>query len=192
MKVEKTMKRYISQGWKIGRWLLLTIAVSLLLLNVAGVDVQAAIGVGAPRSVTRYGTATSPILSAVAVPENQAYFWTSGTVPPVIDPAAAVGTRDRYGDTKTQATGILTRFQTLLADGGLSLEDVVYLRVYLVADPVLGSVDYQGWFDAYAEFFNKDNVPKVARSTLAVAGLVDPGWLVEIEAVAVYPKKGRR
>ena len=85
----------------------------------------------------------------------------------------------------------MTRFQTLLADGGLSLEDVVYLRVYLVSDPVLGKVDYQGWFDAYAEFFNKDNVPKVARSTLAVAGLVDSGWLVEIEAVAVYPKKGR-
>ena len=185
------MKKYINQGWKIGRWLLLTVGVSLLLLNVTGVDVQAAIGVGAPRSVTRYGTATSPILSAVAVPENQAYFWTSGTVPPVIDATAATGTRDRYGDTKTQATGILTRFQTLLADGGLSLEDVVYLRVYLVSDPVLGKVDYQGWFDAYAEFFNKDNVPKVARSTLAVAGLVDSGWLVEIEAVAVYPKKGR-
>ncbi len=192
MNVEKTMKRYLSQGWKIGRWLLLAIGVSFLLLNVAGVDVQAAIGVGAPRSVTRYGTATSPILSAVAVPENQAYFWTSGTVPPVIDPSVPTGSRDRYGDTKTQATGILTRFQTLLADGGLSLEDVVYLRVYLVSDPVLGSVDYQGWFDAYAEFFNKDNVPKVARSTLAVAGLVDSGWLVEIEAVAVYPKSGRR
>ncbi len=185
------MKRYISQGFKLGRWLLLTIGVSLLLLNVAGVDVQAAIGVGAPRSVTRYGTSTSPILSAVAVPENQAYFWTSGTVPPVIDPGAPTGSPARYGDTKTQATGILTRFQTLLAEGGLSLEDVVYLRVYLVADPALGSVDYQGWFDAYAQFFNIDNVPKVARSTLAVAGLVDPGWLIEIEAVAVYPKKGR-
>lgn len=186
------MKSYISRGFKVGRWLLLTLGVSLLLLNVAGVDVQAAIGVGAPRSVTRYGTSTSPILSAVAVPENQAYFWTSGTVPPVIDPNAATGTRDRYGDTKTQATGILTKFQTLLSDGGLSLEDVVYLRVYLVADPVLGKVDYQGWFDAYAQFFNIGSVPKVARSTVAVAGLVDSGWLIEIEAVAVYPKQGRK
>ncbi len=69
---------------------------------------------------------------------------------------------------------------------------MVYLRVYLVNDPVLGKVDYQGWFDAYAQFFNQGNVPKVARSTLAVAGLVDPGWLIEIEAVAVYPKKGRK
>ena len=185
------MKSYVSRGFRVGRWLLIVLGVCLLLLNVAGVDVQAAIGVGAPRSVTRYGTSTSPILSAVAVPENQAYYWTSGTVPPVIDPNAATGTRDRYGDTKTQATGILTKFQTLLADGGLSLEDVVYLRVYLVADPVLGKVDYQGWFDGYAQFFNKDTVPKVARSTVAVAGLVDPGWLIEIEAVAVYPKKGK-
>jgi enamine deaminase RidA (YjgF/YER057c/UK114 family) len=67
----------------------------------------------------------------------------------------------------------------------------IHLRVYLVADPVLCAVDYQGWFDTYAQFFNKDNMLKVARSTLAVAGLVDSGWLIEIEAVAVYPKKGR-
>lgn len=187
------MKRSVSQWFKVGRWLLLTIGVSLLLLNFASLDsVQAALRFGEPREVTRYGTATSPILSAVAVPENQAYFWTSGTVPPAINPTAPTGTRDRYGDTKTQATGILTRFQTLLAEGGLRLEDVVYLRVYLVADPVLGRVDYQGWFDAYAQFFNINNVPKVARSTLAVAGLVDPGWLIEIEAVAVYPTRGRR
>ncbi len=67
---------------------------------------------------------------------------------------------------------------------------MVYLRAYLVADPVLDNrVDFQGWFDAYAQFFNNENNPtKVARSTVAVAGLADPGWLIEIEAVAVYPK----
>ncbi len=186
------MKKYVNQWFKLGRWIFLTIGVSLLLLNIAGVDVQAAMRFGAPRNVTRYGTPASPILSAVAVPEDRAYFWTSGTVPPAINLDAPLRTRDRYGDTKTQATGILTRFQTLLAEGGLTLQDVVYLRVYLVNDPVLGQVDYQGWFDAYAQFFNQGNVPKVARSTLAVAGLVDPGWLIEIEAVAVYPKKGRK
>lgn len=187
------MHQYINKIFKLSRWLLLTISISLLVLNFAGVDVKAATGVGAPRSVTRYGAATSPILSAVAVPEKQAYFWTSGTVPPVIDPNAPTGTRDRYGDTKTQAIGTITRIQTLLTDAGLSLDDVVYLRVYLVADPAFNNkVDYQGWFDAYAQFFNTASVPKVARSTLAVAGLVDPGWLIEIEAVAVYPKRSDR
>ena len=85
----------------------------------------------------------------------------------------------------------MQRIETLLQEVGLGLSDVVYLRVYLVADPALDNqVDYQGWFDAYAQFFNNETNPvKVARSTLAVAGLVDPGWLIEIEAVAVYPKK---
>lgn len=58
-----------------------------------------------------------------------------------------------------------------------------------MADPFKNNtVDFQGWFDAYAQFFNTATTPKVARSTVAVAGLVDPDWLIEIEAVAVYPK----
>ena len=78
----------------------------------------------------------------------------------------------------------------MLHDVHLTLSDVTYLRVYLVADPALDNrVDYEGWFNAYAQFFNNEaNPTKVARSTVAVAGLVDPGWLIEIEAVAVYPK----
>ena len=184
------MKGYISQFIRVGRWLILTVCISLLVINFVGVDIKAAVGAEAPKTVTFYGGGTSPISSAVAVPSDQAYYWTSGTVPPVIDSDAPPQTRDRYGDTKTQAIGILERFETLLQETGLTLADVVYLRAYLVADPVLDNrVDYQGWFDAYAQFFNNENNPtKVARSTVAVAGLVDPGWLIEIEAVAVYPK----
>ena len=179
------MKRYISQFFRFGRWLLLAICVSLIGISLVGTHVKAA----APERVTYYGTVQSSILSAVAVPGERAYYWTSGTVPPVTNPSAPLRTRDRYGDTKTQAIGIIQRFQTQLQEAGLSLSDVIYLRVYLVADPALNNqVDYQGWFDAYAQFFNTETVPKVARSTLAVAGLVDPGWLIEIEAVAVYPK----
>lgn len=186
------MKRYIHHGFKIGRWLLVSICVSLLVINLLGIDIKAAVGAEAPETVTFYGPDTSSIASAVAVPEDRAYYWTSGTVPPVINPDAPPRTRDRYGDTKTQAIGTLERIQALLQDVGLTLGDVTYLRVYLVADPALDNqVDYQGWFDAYAQFFNNEaNPTKVARSTLAVAGLVDPGWLIEIEAVAVYPKSG--
>lgn len=184
------MKRYIHHLFKIGRWLLVSICVSLLVINLLGIDIKAAVGAEAPETVTFYGPDTSSIASAVAVPADRAYYWTSGTVPPVINSDAPARTRDRYGDTKTQAIGILERIQALLQDVGLTLADVTYLRVYLVADPALDNqVDYQGWFDAYAEFFNNETNPtKVARSTVAVAGLVDPGWLIEIEAVAVYPK----
>jgi enamine deaminase RidA (YjgF/YER057c/UK114 family) len=144
---------------------------------------------GPPTSVTFSGSPQSPISSAVAVPAGKAYFWTSGTVPPAVDRNAAAGSRERFGDTKTQAQGILRNFETMLKERGLALKDVVYLRVYLVADKHKNNVpDYQGWFDAYGEFFGTAaNPTKPARSTLAVAGLVNADWLIEIELVAVYP-----
>ena len=83
-----------------------------------------------------------------------------------------------------------TRFvETMLKERGLALKDIVYLRVYLVADKHKNNApDYQGWFDAYGEFFGTAaNPTKPARSTLAVAGLVNADWLIEIELVAVYP-----
>lgn len=144
----------------------------------------------APAEVQFFGAPTSSIASAVGVPTNRAYIWTSGTVPPVVNAAAPAGSPERFGDTRTQAVGTLRNIETVLAGAGLSLRDVVYLRVYLVPDRAReGQVDYQGWFDAYAEFFNNEANPvRVARSTLAVAGLVNSDWLIEIEAVAVYPE----
>jgi enamine deaminase RidA (YjgF/YER057c/UK114 family) len=108
----------------------------------------------------------------------------------VLNENAPAGSRDRFGDTKTQAIGTLKRIEGLLKDVGLSMSDVTYLRVYLVADKFKDNkVDYQGWFDAYGEYFNNPHNPtKTARSTVAVAGLVNPDWLIEIEAVAVFPK----
>lgn len=184
------MKRFVNRFGKYAALLLVGICICSISLYAFGIDLKA-VAAKPPKEVVFYGTPTSPISSAVAVPEDQAYYWTSGTVPPVINPDAPLRTRDRYGDTKTQAIGTLERIKALLADVGLTLSDVVYLRVYLVADPAMDNqVDYQGWFDAYAQFFNNpENPVKTARSTLAVAGLVDPGWLIEIEAVAIYPPK---
>jgi enamine deaminase RidA (YjgF/YER057c/UK114 family) len=69
------------------------------------------------------------------------------------------------------------------------MKDVVFLRCYLVADKHNGNtVDYAGWNAAYGQYFNNATNPtKPTRSTLAIAGLVNPDLLVEIEAVAVYP-----
>ena len=174
------------QIFKVGCWLLLATCVSFIGINFVRADKVAA---AEPQKITFYGSVQSSISSSVAVPAKQAYLWTSGTVPPVTNPDATVGTRDRYGDTKTQATGIIKQIDTVLKQAGLSLADVIYLRAYLVADSALDNkVDFQGWFDAYAQFFNTATTPKVARSSVAVAGLVDPGWLIEIEAFAVYPK----
>lgn len=137
-----------------------------------------------------YGSPTSSIASGVIVPEGAAYLYTSGTVPPVINRNGKT-VYGRYGDTKTQAIGTLKAIERQLKEQGLSMKDVVYLRAYLTSDAAMdGAFDYNGWFEAYAQFFNNEQNPvKPARSTVGVASLVNSDWLIEIEAVAVYPSK---
>ncbi len=90
---------------------------------------------------------------------------------------------------KSQSESILKKIDAQLKEQGWSLRDVVYLTVFLVPDKT-GKVDYQGWFDAYAESFGTAaNPTKPARATLAVAGLVNASWLIEISAVAAFSKK---
>jgi enamine deaminase RidA (YjgF/YER057c/UK114 family) len=142
-----------------------------------------------PSEVAFSGPSNSPISAAVAVPAGRAFYFTSGTPAPVANEQAAEGSPERYGDTNTQATGALRKIEAQLKGAGLSLADVVYLRVYVAPDKTKeGKFDYNGWFDAYAKFFGtKENPVKPARSTVGVASLVKPEWTIEIEAVAVYP-----
>jgi enamine deaminase RidA (YjgF/YER057c/UK114 family) len=143
-----------------------------------------------PAAVTFYGSPTSPISAGVALPSGAAFVWTSGTVPPVVKADAPAGDIARFGDTKTQAIGTLKAIESQLAAQGLTMKDVVYLRAYLVADPAKGAIDTDGWNAGYREFFGTAaNPTKPARSTVGVAALVNPLWLIEIEAFAVYPTK---
>jgi hypothetical protein len=68
---------------------------------------------------------------------------------PVAKADAPAGDIARFGDTKTQAAGVLKAIETQLAGQGLSMADVVYLRAYLVADPAKGAIDVDGWNAAY-------------------------------------------
>ncbi|MBI3789668.1 MAG: hypothetical protein HY275_02185 [Gemmatimonadetes bacterium] len=142
-----------------------------------------------PTQVTFTGSPQSPISSNVAIPAGRASLWISGTVPQMADPKAPEGSRERWGDTKAQARTILKTFEAQLAAKGLSLRDVVYMRVYIAPDKAQGGkFDFQGWFDAYGEFFGTaQNPTKVSRSTIGVPTLVSPDWLIEIEAFAVFP-----
>ena len=161
---------------------------SLLLALVLG---STAVGAQTPPAeVSFYGNPSSPISGGVVIPANRAYVWTSGTVPAVADPDAERGSRARYGDTRTQAASILGRIEAQLADQGLSMRDVVYIRAYLVPDPENdGRIDMQGWSAAFGEVFGtEENPTKPARSTVGVAALVVPGWFIEIEAFAVFPR----
>lgn len=142
-----------------------------------------------PSQVKFYGAPAAIISSGVIVPANRATIWISGTTPPVIKPDAPAGSRERFGDTRTQASGILKAFETQLAAQGLTMKDVIYLRAYLVPDAAKGGkIDVAGWNAAYSEVFGTAATPtKPARSTVGVVALVNSDWLIEIEAFAAFP-----
>ena len=169
-----------------------TPAIAVALLAVAAVAVTPARAADTempPGEVAFTVTPNSPIASDVAIPAGRALYFTSGTVPPVLDEKAPAGSRERFGDTRTQGVGALRAVEKLLQANGLTMRDVVYLRVYVVPDKEKsGQCDFKGWFEAYGQFFGTtENPTKPARSTVGVAALVSPDWLIEIEAVAVYP-----
>lgn len=132
------------------------------------------------------GPAQSPILAGVTVPAGSTLVLLSGQVPPAIDATKPADSIAAYGDTRTQAAGVFRKIETLLAARGLGLGDVVKLTVFLAGDPRLGGkLDFKGFSDAYAQFYGTAAQPnKVARSVVQVAALVNPGFLVEIEAIA--------
>ena len=137
----------------------------------------------------RVGPDASPISTSVSVPAGSRLVYISGTVPDVVDPKAPEGSTARYGDTETQTRSVLKKVETALIAQGLGLGDVVMMRVFLVA-PAGQRMDFAGMMKAYREFFGTPKQPnKPARSTMQVAGLVDPGWLVEIEVTAAAPSQ---
>src|SRR5918996_1452602 len=72
----------------------------------------------------------------------------------------------------------IRRIEAQLREHGLGLGDVVMMRVFLVAPPGQDRMDFAGMMTAYREFFGTSAQPnRPARSTMQVAGLVDPGWL---------------
>lgn len=158
--------------------------IAVLLASAGGVLAES------PTSVVFHGDAARPISSGVGVPAGRAYFWTSGTGAPVIKKDAST-TYERYGDTYVQSVATLKNLAAVLAKEGLTMKDVIFLRVYVAPDAMKnGKPDFPAWFKAYGEVFNtKENPVKPSRSTLGVASLVNPDWLIEIEAVAVYPEK---
>lgn len=66
------------------------------------------------------------------------------------------------------------------------MSDVVKLTVFVVGDPKLdGKMDFAGFNAGYREFFGTAANPNlVARSTVQVAALAGPNFLIEIEATA--------
>jgi enamine deaminase RidA (YjgF/YER057c/UK114 family) len=132
---------------------------------------------------------TFPIAAAVEVPAGATTVYLSGMVPPVADTAAPANTVAAYGNTQVQTVSVLKAIEGQLKAIGLTMGDVVKMQVFLVGDPAMeGRMDFGGFMKGYSEFFGTESQPNLpVRSTMQVAALANPGFLVEIEVTAVRP-----
>jgi reactive intermediate/imine deaminase len=83
------------------------------------------------------------------------------------------------GDSEAQARQAFANLARVLEEAGSSVADVVRVTVFLV-----GSEHYAGYAAAKREYL-AEALP--AGTAVVVAGLMDPRFLLEIEAVAVLP-----
>jgi enamine deaminase RidA (YjgF/YER057c/UK114 family) len=143
------------------------------------------------QDVIRHRTPGSnfPIAAAVEVPAGKTLVYVSGMVPRVTNDQAPRNAIASFGDTKAQTVSVLQAIEAALQRLNLSMKDAVKMQVFLVADPAKENrMDFAGFMEGYTQFFGTEQQPNLpARSVMQVAGLVNPGWLVEIEVTAVRP-----
>ncbi len=87
------------------------------------------------------------------------------------------------GDAEAQARRCFEVIGGALREAGASLEDVVLTRVFLV-----DAADADAIARVHGEVFRE---VRPVTSAVLVAGLLDPEWLVEIEAHAVVGTRDR-
>jgi enamine deaminase RidA (YjgF/YER057c/UK114 family) len=128
-----------------------------------------------------------PIAQAVEVSPNSAVVYVSGQVPSVTNETAEPNSIAAFGDTTAQTVNVLEKIDSILTGLEMSMGDVIKMQVFLVGDPNLaGKMDFEGFMAGYTQFFGTAEQPNLpARSAMQVAGLVNPGWLVEIEVTAL-------
>ncbi len=131
---------------------------------------------------------TFPIALAVQVPSTATTYYISGQVPPVANKDADPASPQAYGDVKTQTVGVLNRIKGILEGLGLGMGDVVKMQAFLVHD-ARAPMDFKGFMEGYTQFFGGSQPNLPARTTVGVASLANPGFLVEIEVVAVKDAK---
>jgi enamine deaminase RidA (YjgF/YER057c/UK114 family) len=149
------------------------------------------LGPGAARAeVVRYPIPNSsfPIAQAVKVSGDTTTYYISGQVPPVISKEADPASPPAYGDTKTQTIGVLNKIKAILEGFGLGIADVVKMQVFLVHDS-RAPMDFKAFMEGYTQFFGGSQPNLPARSVVGVAALANPGFLVEIEVIAVKDTK---
>ena len=131
---------------------------------------------------------TFPIAQAVQVTGNATTYYISGQVPPIVNKDADPASAQAYGDTRAQTVGVLNKIKGILEGLGLSMGDVVKMQVFLVHNAT-GPMDFKAFMEGYTQFFGGSQPNLPARSVVGVAALANPGFLVEIEVIAVKDAK---
>lgn len=115
------------------------------------------------------------------------HFYTTIKIPPGAETLYLSGSGARqqadgtWGDMEQQTIDTFNRFKETLEAEGWSMSDIVQVRAFAVAGEY-GLLDFDGFNRGYREFFGTEANPmKPVRSFVQIAGLVVPGWLVEIE-----------
>jgi 2-iminobutanoate/2-iminopropanoate deaminase len=129
--------------------------------------------------ITRvYANPDSPIASLTRVPAGYDLVFVSGATPGAQGQPRPVGT-------EAQTTDVLNKIKKLLEDQGMTMGDVVVMRVFLGVDPDKGGhADRAGMNAAFKTFFGTADQPnKPARTTVAITDN-QPGNFVEIDAIA--------
>ncbi len=131
-----------------------------------------------------------PIALGIEIPADATLIYVSGQGPAIADDTAERGTPAAYGNTETQTVSALGRVEGALQAMGFQVSDVVKMQVFLVGDPDTGGrLDFAGFMRGYTQFFGTEEQPNLpSRSVMEVAGLANPGWLVEIEVTAAVMK----
>jgi len=161
-------------------------------LTALALTLLAAVPASAAEIVRHKGASDFPILEGVTIPPGSELLMLSGQLASPIDPAKPRGeTIADYGDTKTQTISTLTKIKALLTAKGYAMSDIVKLTVFVAGDPKLdGRMDFKGFNEGYKQFFGTAENPNlVARSTVQVAALAAPMFLIEIEATAAKAPK---
>jgi aminoacrylate peracid reductase len=133
---------------------------------------------------------TEPIFSAGVVIDSGdlRFVYLSGRVA-TDDAAPTAEGRQRMvaiGDVKEQTRQVIRNLQLTLGQVGGVLDDIVRVRVYVVAPmtrEAFGQIH-----EARAEYFRKEHYP--ASTLIVVAGLVRADALIEIDADAVIQRLG--
>ena len=98
------------------------------------------------------------------------------------DAVDASGTIIGKGDIKAQTEQVLKNIQTALSAGGAQLEHVIKWNLYVVQGQPL-----QAGFEVFQQVWgNRPNPPAITMAF--VAGLANPDFLVEMDAIAVVPE----